>query len=307
MEFFELLSWMNMFMPYGFEPFTALWVSAVIAGALFAVLFALQAIALWTISGREGYRHRWMSFVPFLNTYYIGEVSDKNRFYNLPARAVSAALAVVELLLAAGFILYYVVAGMVYAGGLYDTVTQTSALTGQVLIVGYQASSGIRGTWLAWIFDNLLTILSYVQLLYILLNVLVVITFFQTYACRRYVLMSLGCVLFPVKGILMFAVRGNRGMNYRDYVRGEQRRRYEAYQQYSNQNGGNAYGGYNPYNGRPSAPPPGDPYEDPREGSGEDPFGGMGSSPSSSDRSARTEDKGRGSSQQPPEDPFGDL
>ena len=54
MEFFELLSWMNMFMPYGFEPFTALWVSAVIAGALFAVLFALQAIALWTIYIRQG-------------------------------------------------------------------------------------------------------------------------------------------------------------------------------------------------------------------------------------------------------------
>ena len=299
MDFFELLNYADLFTPYGSSPFDSLWISLTIAGALFVILYVLEAIALWTISGREGYKHRWMSFIPFFNTYYIGVVSDKNRFYNLPSKGVSLALAIIELLLVAGYILYYSIAGIVFAGGLYDVITQTSSITGQTIVIGYQSSGVISGTWIGWIFDYLdIYILQWFNLVYLLLNVLVVISFFQTYACRRYVLMSLGAVIFPIKGILMFAVRNNTGMNYRDYVRGEQRRRYEMYQQYSNQNGGNPYGGYNPYNGRPTAPPSdGKPYEGSSapSGSDEDPFGGFGAS-----------DGGKSSAAQP-DDPFDEF
>ena len=91
----------------------------------------------------------------------------------------------------------------------------------------------------------------------------------------------------------MFAVRGNRGMNYHDFVRGEQRRRYEMYQQY-NYHSGDGRGGYNPYNGRPTPPPSDDPYSGTGGGSSSgDPFEGLGSS--------------SGGSSQDPGDPFDDL
>lgn len=275
MDFFELLSYGNsisQLIPVEMDPFTTLLVSMVIAGCLFVVLFALQAVALYTIAKREGYRHKWMAFIPFFNTYYIGVVSDKNKFYNFPAKTVSLVLAIIETLLVAGFVLYYVVAGIVYAGGFYEVVTQTTSL-GITYIVGYQSSARIAGTWLAWVFDYLdAYVLSYVNLVYILIHVVVVITFFQTYSCRRYVLLSLACVIFPIKGALMFAVRNNRAMSYKDYMRGEQRRRYENYRQYNNQSG-TPYGGYNPYSGRPSAPPDEGASAPPQ---GEDPFGGLG-------------------------------
>ncbi len=284
MDFFELIYYAEFFISYdASDPFKSFWMSLVIAGALFLVLYVLQAVALWTISGREGYKHRWMAFVPILNTYYIGVVSDKNRFYHFPAKSISAALAVVELLLVIGNIIDYAVAGIVYAGNLYEPVYST--YFDAMILSGYTASAAISNTWLGWIFDNLdAYVLTWVNLVYILLHVLVVITFFQTYACRRYVIMSIASVFFPVKAILMFAVRNNRGLNYRDYVRGEQRRRYEMYQQYSDQNGGNNYGGYNPYSGRPSAPPPGNPYSSSsgNSSSAEDPFDGLGSSSGSS-------------------------
>lgn len=302
MEFFELRYYAEYFVSYNADPFDALWISLVVAGALYIVLYALQAIALWTISGREGYKHRWMSFVPILNTYYMGVVSEKNKFYNLPTKSVALALAIVELLLVAGYAFYYSVAGVVYAGGLYSTKTQQISIMGQTqtiyIITGASPRLEQICPWMAWVFNYLDGyVLTWVNLVYILLHVLVVISFFQTYACRRYVLMSLFSVLFPIKPILMFAVRNNRGMNYRDYVRGEQRRRYEMYQQYSNQNGGNGYGGYNPYNGRPSAPPSGDPYSSSGNNSAEDPFDGLGSSGNSSSGKFST----------PPDDPFDEF
>ena len=297
MDFFDLRFYIDFFISYDVEPFKKLWMSFVIAGCIYLVFFVLEGIALWTIAGREGYRHRWMAFVPVLNSYYIGVVSDKNKFYNrIPARSVSLALAIVELLLVAGYVLYYVVTGIVLAGGLYDTQAQQMTIMGQTqtfyVITG--SSSAISGMWLGWIFDYLDTaVLSWVKLIYILLHVVTIITFFQTYACRRYVMMSLFSVFLPVKPILMFAVRGNRGMNYHDFVRGEQRRRYEMYQQY-NYHSGDGRGGYNPYNGRPTPPPSDDPYSGTGGGSSSgDPFEGFGSS--------------SGGSSQDPGDPFDDL
>lgn len=305
MEFFEFLYYADFFLFSVDNPAQALMIGMIVAGVLFLVVYAMEAVALYTIAKREGYKHKWMAFVPFFNSYYIGVVSDKNRFYNLPSKSVSLALAIVELLLVAGYILYYSVAGIVYAGELYDVVTQQVTAMGQTqtVIVGYAASSTLwqRLPWMAWIFDYLESyVLTWVNLLYILLSVLVIISFFQTYACRRYIWLSLGSVLFPIKGILMFAVRNNKGLNYRDYVRGEQRRRYEMYQQYSNQNGGNPYGGYNPYNGRPGTPPSGSPYQPPRpDESAADPFDGLGAS---SDNKSSGSDSS--SSSTSPDDPF---
>lgn len=305
MEYFELLYYADLFVAGDLDPFATMWISMVVAGALFLVIYVMEAIALWTISGREGYKHRWMAFIPFFNSYYIGVLSEKNKFYNMPAKRISLALAIVEFLLVCGFIFYYSVAGIVYAGNLYESVIQTVPLTGQSVVVGYKASSRIAGTWIAWVFDYLdVYVLDWVNIIYILLNVLVVITFFQTYACRRYFLFSIIAVIFPVKGVLMFAVRNNRGMNYRDFVRGEQRRRYEMYQQYYNQNG-NPYGGYNPYSGRPTPPPSDNPYSSRPSSPAEDPFDGLGeqsgSSSSSGDGAKNTPENGDGG------DPFDEF
>lgn len=313
MDFFELQLISNLFISLftlsnaDWSPFTYLWVSLLICGLLYIVVFALEGIALCTIAKREGYKHRWMAFVPFFNTYYIGVVSDKNRFYNIPAKALSAALAAFEAVLVAGMIFATCVDGIVYAGNLYEVVTATDPITGVQYIEGYQSSAAIAGTWLAWVFDYFSGyVLTWFNLAYIALHVLVVICFFQTYACRRYVLFTLGAVLFPIKGILMIAVRNNRGISYRDYMRGEQRRRYEMYQQYSNQSG-NPYGGYNPYGGRPTPPPSDDPYGAPRSsGPAADPFDGLGENSSSAQTPSGGASGGKAQGGEP-DDPFDEF
>lgn len=299
MDFFELVNYASLFLFSVQDPFVSLWVSLVIAGVLFAIFYTLQAIALYTIAKREGYKNKWMAFIPFFNSYYIGVVSDKNRFYNIPTKALSLALAIVECLLVASYVLSCVVDCIVLYNGLYDTVTSQTTIWGQTqtVVIGYVSSSRISGTWLGWIFDYFGNIISWVNYVYIILCVLVVISFFQTYACRSYIWLSLACALFPIKGLLMFIVRNNRGMNYRDYIRGEQRRRYQMYQQYSSGTGNS--GGYNPYNGRPTPPPQGNPYDSPRsDGPSDDPFDGLGSS---------SGDSSSNSSSPPPDDPFDEF
>lgn len=254
MDFFEFTSIAEQFLRGTNDPFTGLWVSLIVGGLCFAIIYVFQAVALYTIAVREGFRHKWMAFVPFFNTYYIGVLSEKNKIYNQPPRRIAMIQAIIEVILVALFVLYYVCAGIILAGGFYRQITESYVFGGTTIeiLVGYEVM-GLPDEfgWIGWIFAYLQTyILSWMQLIYLLLNVFVLISFFQTYACRRYVVFSLLSVFFPVKGILFFAVRNNSGMNYRDFIREQQQRQYRMYQEYNRQNGGNPYG-YDPYSGQP--------------------------------------------------------
>ncbi len=214
----------------------------------FGIVYTFEAITLYTIGKRNGYGHLWMAFVPFFNTYYLGVVSEKNKIFNAKPKYFSLALAIFEFLLVAGFLVYYISAFTLDGLGYleieyYETIWGTS--------YDYVPSSTVPSTmeWMAWCYSYLGDILYYVQLVYVLLEVFVLISFFQTYAHGRYFIMALFSALFPISGVIMFFVRKNRPMNYRDYMRMIQEQRYRQYQQ--NQQYGNPYN-YNPYSGNPN-------------------------------------------------------
>ena len=105
------------------------------------------------------------------------------------------------------------------------------------------------------------------------METLLLICFFQTYACRRYVLFAITSVLFPIMGILFFIVRNNKAINYKEFLAAEQARQYQQYQQYRQQNYNNPYNqnyNQNPYNRNPYNNPP------QNSGSGTDPFDEFG-------------------------------
>lgn len=301
MDFFEFTNIVAEIIINANDPFQGLWVSLIVGGLCFAIMYVFQTVALYNIASRQGFKHKWMAFVPFFNTYYVGVLAEKNKIYNQPPRKISFILAILEFVLVALFVLYYVCAGIVFAGGFYEIVTESFVIAGSTIEipVGYEVN-GLPDQfyWLGWIFTNLQTyVISWLQLIYLLLNVFVLISFFQTYACRRYVLFSLLSVLLPIKGILFFVVRENNAKNYRDYIREKQQRQYRMYQEYTRQNGG-PYG-YDPYSGQPYNRT-GNPYGG---GSGySDPFGEFGSS---SDRSSETT-KAHGASRDT-QDPFDEF
>lgn len=307
MEFFTFASGAQNVLIYGNFTVNEILMYALIFGGLcFALVYSFGACALYTIARRGGYKNKWMAFVPVLNTYYVGVLSEKNRIFNIPAKIVSLITAVVEALYIVLYILYYVAMFSLASGGYlgisYETVSRWGATVD--VPVGFAIAASVPASlgWTSALAGVISNFSLFVDLVYIIFNLMLLIVFFQTYAPRHYVLYSVLALIFPVKGILFFAVRNNTGKNYRDYIREIQEKRYAMYRQYQANQSYNPYN-YNPYSGRTQTPPSGDPYNY-ASGAGspasapEDPFGEFGSSdgqPSGKDGNGNTSD------------PFGDL
>ncbi|MDE6867859.1 MAG: hypothetical protein K2J83_01795 [Clostridia bacterium] len=275
MDFFEYASFAEYFVNT-----TNRWIIYLVGGLCFLIVFIFQAVALFTIAKREGYKNKWMAFIPFFNTYYIGVCAQKNKCFNaINAKTVGIVTAVFEFVLVAAYIVYYVAYSYVEPYLYYEEVT-TMFGVGRLYHLGDVPANL---AWAAWCYSYLDTILSYVDLVYLLANISLLICFFQTYASRRYILFAITSVIFPVSGILFFVVRNNKGVNYRDYVRGEQARQYKMYQQYQ-QYYNRQQPGYdrNPYERNPYENAP-EENQQPRQAPPDDPFGGLGASGGNSD------------------------
>lgn len=281
MDFFEYANIANAFVnaETWYIPF-------IVGGLCFLVVFVFQAVGLFVIAGREGYKNRWMAFVPFCNTYFIGVCGQKNRvFKSIDTKILALVAAVLEALLVAGFILLYTAQlKLSQAGCVYSMVDDS--LYGQESYFLKNIPGDLA--WAAWCFTYLYDyILVWANLIFLMVMVFVYSAFFQTFAARRYVIFTITSILFPVQGILIFILRNNRGMNYREFLMQEQARQYRMYQNYYRQNG-NPYN-YNPYsNGGYSTPDMnGGTYNQPPYGSyqntppAEDPFAEFGNNNSS--------------------------
>ena len=256
-----------------------LWAYLLIGALGFGILYVFQSVALYTIAVRDGYENKWMAFVPVLNTYYIGVVSNKNKIFNrIKPKYCSMAMAILEGICLVLGILYYVANFKIFGGGYAEAVytpivsmgTTIDILDGYVKVDNFP----VELEWAWWMAMSMpLTLTYWFELAYNLVGVFVLVSFFRTYSSPRYFIFVILSVLFPIQGIFMFAVRNNRGKNYGDYLREQQQRQFRMFQEYKRnyENGyGGGYGGQygqgNPYDqGRQSTPP-------------EDPFGGLGDS-----------------------------
>ncbi len=270
-----------------------LWAYLVIGALCFAILYIFQAIALFTIAKREGFKNKWFAFIPFLNTYYIGVVSEKNKVFRAQTKYVAMGAAAAEAVYVALGIVYYVAMFLIFNGGYAAPEYSTSVYGGATIeyVTGYNAVNlPAELDWAWWVLSYMQNyILYWVQLVYLVLNVFLLVSFFRTYSSPRYVLFSILGVLFPIKAIFMFAVKNNKGKNYAEYLREQQQRQYRMYQEYMR----NGQNGYNNAGGNFGAPY-GDPYaQQRRDNPPADPFGGLGQN---------SESKGGGSG-----DPFDDL
>ena len=272
MDFFEYASVAAMFV-------NTLWVQLLVGAVSFAIVFVFQAIALYTIARREGYKNKWMAFIPFANTYYIGVCAQKNKFHNIDARTLGLITAVFEFLLFAFYILYYVACYLVID---YEIATETTTTVMGISRTFTEYSlEGVPENlaWAAWMYNYMYRyILRFVDLLFLLCQICLLMTFFQTYSCRRYVLFTVTSVLFPIQGILFFVVRNNKALNYKEFLRSEQARVYRMYQQQQQQNFNRNPYSRNPYNQNPYTDSPNNDSTEYGGSAPEDPFGDLGGS-----------------------------
>lgn len=272
MEFFTIAQVVEMFMQPQNWRFAFLY-----AAPGFLVMYVFQAIALYTIASRGGIAHKWMAFIPFLSTYYIGVCARKNKALGMDSKIVGIIAASLEFVLCAGYAMHYVGYHFIQPHLEFEPIDIYGVTFLQANI---DSNIGPELAWAVFCFKTLGEILDWVQLVFIFIQVMLLSAFFQTYAARRYLLFTILSVIFPIQGVFFFVVRNNKGMSYREYVMREQERRYRMYREFTqnNQYNQNNYG-QNNYGERPygyDAPRPETKNEDPFEEFGhsdEDPFG----------------------------------
>lgn len=226
------------------------WMYILCISIFFGVVFVLQAIALYTIASREGYKFKWLAFIPVVSTYYIGVCAQKNKVFNkIDARIIGLVTAVLELLLLGGSIVYYTASVSLASAGCLDIKFNEMTNLIEVSAVGVPQNLN----WAVWCLEYLYDyILSWFNLVFMLAQVLLLSAFFQTYASRRYFVFTLASIIVPVQGIIFFVIRKNKGLSYRDFMRIEQERRYRTYQQYQQQNCNQNPYNQNPYSHNPN-------------------------------------------------------
>ncbi len=243
MDFFEYANIAMMF------SYSVNWLPYLVGGLCYAVVFIFSAVALYTIASREGYKNKWMAFVPFFNTYYIGVCAQKNKCLNMDARKVSMITAILETLLFVGNLLFYIACEILESGNyLQPIINEINGIPFSDYRVDPNLPSNLA--WAGWCFENIENyILWWLQLIYLFFEVMVLSCFFQTYAAKRYFIFTITSILFPIQGVLFFVLRNNKGMNYRDYIRREQEKQYRVYREHYNQNNNPYNNSYNnPYN-----------------------------------------------------------
>ena len=286
MDFFK-------YMPISEQFSATYWVQYLIGGLCFAIVFIFEAIALYTIATKNGYNNKWMAFIPFLNTYYIGVCAQKNKFYSLSAKTLGILAASIEAVVVLFYVFTIITQSLVKEYIVVIEDDYFSAITNISLSETLSATpNNLKWAAIAY-FCMYNYILNIFDLIYLVVNVLLLICFYQTYACRRYVIFSIMSVLFPIMGILFFVVRNNKGYNYKEFVHAEQVRQYRQYQQFRQQNSNNPYNqnyNQNPYSRNQNDNPQG-------SGNNSDPFAEFTGSGNS----------GGESNNNPPIDPFEDF
>ena len=278
MEFIELAGFILQFSypyaktVYGFS--IPAYIALIVAGGVFLALHACKAAALFIMAKKQGKKKLlWCAFLPFANTFLIGELGGEVKFGNLRLKHVGIVAMLAELVFVAcrGFVLGY------YAYAFHNGLTYFEVENN---MIGWGFNEGV-------LTDGMYTALNACEIAGYILSFVVLIAFifvnigiFRKYAPDSYIWMVVLCALLPpVEGILLLVFARRTPVDYEKYMR----ERIEAIRRRQAQYG--TYGPYGPYGQNPygqNQNPYGqnqNPYGQPQQGGAQgneappDPFG----------------------------------
>ncbi len=164
-------------------------------------LYVLQSLGLYTLAQRRGIRKAWMAWVPVLNLWTLGSLSDqyqyvvKHRFHS--RRKLLLGLAIGMAVLSAAY-------SVLYAGGIINLVAklpQLASVQEMLYMLRYQpvlmAAAGV--SCVMWVLGLLQAVFQYLclwdvyascrpdrKVLYTVLSILVPVTMpFFLFSCRN--------------------------------------------------------------------------------------------------------------------------
>ena len=244
MEFIELAGFILQFSypyaktVYGFS--IPAYIALIVAGGVFLALHACKAAALFIMAQKQGKKRLlWCAFLPFANTFLIGELGGEIKFGNLRLKHVGVVAMLAELVFVAcrGFVLGY------YAYAFHNGLTYFEVENN---MIGWGFNEGV-------LTDGMYTALNACEIAGYILSFVVLIAFifvnigiFRKYAPDSYIWMVVLCALLPpVEGILLLVFARRTPVDYEKYMR----ERIEAIRRQQAQYG--PYGPYGPYGQNP--------------------------------------------------------
>ncbi len=258
MEFFDWLSVPQLFIQYfgnyfGGDISTAQSAAAlnfrwnliciIVAAGLFLVGTVFGGIGLMAMAKKRGMKNGWLGFVPFLNTYFAGEVAGEANVFGKKIKHVGLWCMLVEIAFVAMQTFALVVSLVIASNPAY----YSERLIEETGMVYYALDSGlITGSMrkLAFAGDVVNIIVSVWWFVLLFFFCALFFALFRKYYARSPFLMTFLCAVLPCRGFVLFAVRNNTPIDYNEYMRKrmeEERRRYQD--QYGQGGGNGGYGG----------------------------------------------------------------
>ena len=252
---------------------------------VYLILIVFGGIGLSKLAKRQGLKHRWMAFLPFLNTYYAGKLAGETQFFGQKMKRVGLYAMISE-------ILYVALQLFVFAAVIISYFPEYRTLEVSDGVMTGAANEAMP----AWI-DPAITygsLVAYLLWFFVIVFFCVLyVSFFRKYYARGPILLAFLSAVLPFRGFTIFAVRNNAPVDYNDYIR----RRTQAYMR---GNGYNQppYGPYGPGNGG---------YGSGGPQNGPDPFEGFGGPSGGNYGASGGSSSGSSSSPSSDDDPFSEF
>ena len=250
---------------------------------VYLILVVFGGIGLNKLAKKQGLKHRWMAFLPFLNTYYAGKLAGETQFFGQKMKRVGLYAMISEILYVALQLFVFAAVIISYFPEYRTLEVSDGVMTG--------AANEAMPAWIepAVTYGNLVAYLLWFFV--IVFFCVLYVAFFRKYYARGPILLAFLSAVLPFRGFTIFAVRNNAPVDYNDYIR----RRTQAYMR---NNGYNQppYGPYGPGNGGYGS---GGPQND-------DPFEGFGG-PTSDHGASGGSSSGSSSAPSSDDDPFSEF
>ena len=250
---------------------------------VYLILVVFGGIGLNKLAKKQGLKHRWMAFLPFLNTYYAGKLAGETQFFGQKMKRVGLYAMISEILYVALQLFVFAAVIISYFPEYRTLEVSDGVMTG--------AANEAMPSWIepAVTYGNLVAYLLWFFV--IVFFCVLFVAFFRKYYARGPILLAFLSAVLPFRGFTIFAVRNNAPVDYNDYIR----RRTQAYMR---NNGYNQppYGPYGPGSGGYGS---GGPQND-------DPFEGFGG-PTSDHGASGGSSSGSSSSPSSDDDPFSEF
>ena len=200
--------------------FTQLFITAGIMLAVMLALYVLMGVGLMTMAKRREMKNSYLAFIPFARYYLVGKLIGKSRLFGKPIKNIGV-LAVVTSACTFGLMAIYYIASYlpiilaVFQGA---TVVIESTVEGTFYSGFSFSSEAIKKA-----FNITISVSSILHTILDLVNFFVMLEIyselFKKYAPERYFLFAFIAILTGCGGIIVFALRNKKAIDYNEYIK----------------------------------------------------------------------------------------